>query len=742
MCLTIVSPRAAALRVLAHRRDTFDRITTHAYSLAAFQEEAVARASQIIRRRGGVIIADSVGLGKTFIAAALLESALRSGEKCVVAIPSALKKAWQTALRPLLESHSAGLTIITHAQLSRRHAFADAGLVVVDEAHAFRSPNTHRYRALRRCCRGSKVVLLTATPVNNSLSDLYFQLRLYAADQTFRDIGIGSLVALLLAKDTDADALQRLRHATMIRRTRAQVRARSDCVALPDGSILRFPGRRELIAVPYPPLIPVDVVSTAITSLSFAAYRDDVTPLLITLSLLKRMQSSRHAFLISIVRLIDLHERFVRALDEGRLLVARSGRTQGDQLFFPELVADEIPPGVCIDELSARAQSDLRALQTIRAVVDHADDLKAARLIELLRERGSARTIVFTEFRDTAEDLWRTLRSRFQVGLITGDSAWLGLARASRLEVIRRFAPIANGAKPPPDHEAVHVLIATDVLAEGMNLQDADAVVSYDLPWNPVRLIQRAGRVDRIGSDHTGIKIYNFLPDREFDVFLGLVHRIRQKLADIGSAVGQETAVLDPDEIIQAFEQDDATDDFAAEEIAGAGPEGSIATLVSHPFRVLCCWNRRGVSRELIVDADRVWEDHPLADQIIRAALEENVARPFDPESQIRRSRNYLEAESADGAAAKDVAYLAREIQRAASRLGLLLTPEIAAEVDLTLDQLGGFLGDWRSFARRLRGDAAPSKLLDVLAEVRSNCSAGPRENGGEWTLIAVLGSD
>ena len=742
MCLTVVSPRAAALRILANRRGSFDRVGTHTYSLAAFQEEAVARASQIIRQRGGVIVADSVGLGKTFIAAALLESALVAGEKCVVAIPSALKKAWQTALRPLLESYPASLTIITHAQLSRRHAFAQAGLVVVDEAHAFRSPNTHRYRVLRRCCRGSRVVLLTATPVNNSLSDLYFQLRLYAPDQAFRDIGIGSLAALLFANDTDSGAMLRLRQAAMIRRTRAQVRATSDDVALPDGSILRFPGRRELVAVPYPPLIPVDVVNAAITSLSFAAYRDGVTPLLITLSLLKRMQSSRHAFLVSIVRLIGLHERFARALGEGRLLVARGARTQGDQLFFPELVADEIPPGICIDDLSARAQSDLRGLHSIRAAVNDADDLKAAGLIELLRQRGSARTIVFTEFRDTAEDLWRTLRSRFQVGLITGDSAWLGLARAPRLEVIRRFAPIANGAKPPPDHEAVHVLIATDVLAEGMNLQDADGVVSYDLPWNPVRLIQRAGRVDRIGSDHTCIKIYNFLPDREFDVFLGLVRRIRQKLADMGSAVGQETAVLDPDEIGEAFARDDATDDFAAAELAGAGPEGSVATTTPNPCRVLCCWSRQGVLRELLVYAARVWENPRLADRIIRAALDCNHARPFNAAPHIARAQEYLEAESADGAGAKDVAYLAREIQRAASRLGLLLTPELAAEVDLTLDQLGGFLGDWRSFARRLRGSADPSKLLKVLAEVRSNCSGGSRENGGEWTLIAVLGSD
>jgi hypothetical protein len=152
--------------------------------------------------------------------------------------------------------------------------------------------------------------------------------------------------------------------------------------------------------------------------------------------------------------------------------------------------------------------------------------------------------LLFTEFRETASALWARLRSRGGVARIDGSSAWLGAGRASRLEVVRRFAPRSNGAHPPPMREQVRLLIATDVLAEGLNLQDADTVISYDLPWNPVRLIQRVGRIDRLGSQHDLVGCYNFMPDRHLEDYIALVRRLSTKLEVIRGGLGEEEVVL------------------------------------------------------------------------------------------------------------------------------------------------------------------------------------------------------
>ena len=751
MCL-IVSPRAAALRILIQRAGADNGAPeSHSFSLAGFQQEAVSRALQIIQQRNGVIIADSVGLGKTFVAAALLESVLVEGGSCAVVLPAAMKSVWRVALKPLLEAYPDGIVIITHGQLSRRHTFGGKGLVVVDEAHAFRSPHTRRYRSLRRSCMGSRVVLLTATPVNNSLSDLYFQLRIYARDDAFRDMGIGSLAALLMSPEADPETLHRLRTASMIRRTRADVKAKFSNITLPDGSRLRFPEKRELVAVRYSPPMAVGIVGQLLSEISFVIYRDAITGLLVRLSLLKRLQSSAHALMTSVQRLIAFHERFIASLRDGRLLVVQAMRGETEQLFFPELILEEIPAEMSVDEVMQRAVHDLGCLQTLRRELSAANDHKVDALIELLVARDDgAKTIIFTEFRDTADHLCNHLRTRFQVGLITGNAAWVGAGRATRMDVLLRFAPLANGAKPPPSHEAISVLIATDVLAEGLNLQDADAMVSYDLPWNPVRLIQRAGRIDRIGSIHTAVKVYNFFPDREFDVFLGLVRTIRRKLADIRSAVGSDASVLDPDDQNPAFLADlaagknDVLNAGAEEWIddsdqSEAAPIGSISALAGGR-RSLVCWRRNGSYRELVVDGSAVHEDHQLSNALLRRALKNLMVRSCDATSLLELCRDHFQRERCRGLEAEAVARICGEIQRAISRLGLLATPEVISAADSMLKSLPGFLGSFRNAVRRLRDAGTPALLLEVLSEMRMECNEATAEaDMDDWMLIAAI---
>ncbi|MBX6364346.1 MAG: DEAD/DEAH box helicase family protein, partial [Gemmatimonadetes bacterium] len=272
-----VSPREVALGVLAWRFGAPAADAAAAppiFDLAAFQRTAVRRAEEILARRRGVLVADAVGLGKTFVALALAERRLRAGGAVLVAIPAALRRTWLGPLRRLArelhvplrlgggsdaaplgpDRRRGGIVLVSHTALSRGVAPASSpDLVVVDEAHAFRNPATRRYRSLAALCRGAEVVLLTATPVNNALSDLYFQLRLFAGDGSFGDVGVPDLRGAFEAARGGLAArpvLPVLREV-MVRRTRPFLREHYAGAAWPGGEALRLPRRAPPRAVRY-----------------------------------------------------------------------------------------------------------------------------------------------------------------------------------------------------------------------------------------------------------------------------------------------------------------------------------------------------------------------------------------------------------------------------------------------------------------------------------------------------------
>lgn len=566
--------------------------------LTGFQASAVRRAERILGERRGVLVADSVGLGKTYIALALIERALRSGGRVAVFTPAALRREWTKELRRLLRGSPAAATYglgsnapgarpfvawLSHERLSRgtypRTLLDALDLVVVDEAHAFRSPSTRRYRALAGLVRGARVVLLTATPVNNSVWDLYFQLRLFAGDGAFRDIGVPDLRQAFRAAAGEASAvtspsLEPVLREVVIRRTRPFLRERYDDVRLRGHpGRLAFPRRAPSIPIRYAleGTIEVDAIVAALEAFTWAAlcpdrYRagrafaegsasldPDGVAALVRAGLLKRLESSVASFVASVRRQLRFHDAFLRALDRGRLLAPTDHRTlygggDGDplQLVLEEIALTPVPPGTDPVRLRADAASDRARLVHLLERVDGRADAKLLRLISLLdHELRGCKVVLFTEYRDTARYLWRALVRRGHVALVDGAGAFLGDRSTSRRGVIDRFAPRANRVRPPPDRERVDLLIATDVLAEGLNLQDADRLVSYDLPWNPVRLIQRVGRIDRIGSPHAIVYAYPFLPDHGLERALRLLDRLRGKLTAIARTVGHEAAVLD-----------------------------------------------------------------------------------------------------------------------------------------------------------------------------------------------------
>lgn len=779
-----------------------------AFPLAAFQEEAVRRAKRVLTRRGGVIIADDVGLGKTYIALALMEEALQRGEAVVLVVPASLRRAWAPLVRRIAgrEEASSSVYVATHARLSRGthdgERLADAGLVVVDEAHAFRNPATRRYRALAARGAGSRLILITATPVNNGPADLHALVRQFARDDAFADLGVLSLRAALLdgGEPPAAAEAARIARAVVVRRTRADLRDRSN----PGSEPLRFPRRAPTAIVRYDdPAVPVLV--PVIGRLELAPYGLDEAGgaaagagALIRLGVLKRLESGRSAVSATLGRLRSLLWTFARAADHGRLVRPSdrpAGPGDGDavQLSLEEVLLDAAPPGTDLAALAGSARRDLEVISALLREL-RGEDPKLEAIRGWVGALGPGeKVIVFTEFRDTAAALWRALADSGRVGRVDGAGAWLGSRKAGRRAVVERFAPASSGVAPPPERERVDILIATDVLSEGLNLQDAAVVVSYDLPWNPVRLLQRIGRVDRLGSPHQLVRPVLFVPGAGLDDVLRLTRRLRRKLGEIAATVGAGdagellarlggTVTGDPLEDLIAGPADPwerlrgrLRDRHAREEprptdAAVSGEEGSTPVALcsggSRAVEWLILAKVRGSPPALFVagPGGEVREAGAEAAAVLERALSDVGSPPVgtarsDAERSLDAAAKAVlatgDARDAAGRAPRHIdgrgpaARVARRLREAAASRGLA-DPELIRRTDALLARLAA-PPDLRTRAALLEVDAAKPDLYTllgtlerVLPEEVPGARAGelePRNVPAAVEILAALGA-
>ncbi|MGH7447143.1 MAG: SNF2-related protein, partial [Longimicrobiales bacterium] len=369
--------------------------------------------------------------------------------------------------------------------------------MVVDEAHAFRNPHTRRYAALALLCEHARVLLLTATPVNNSLLDFYHLTRLFAARDLFSDLGVPDLLAAVeSAMRGGASAeLRRVADAVMVRRTRRAVMSWRSHGAAP--ASLRFPAsdpietlRYDLRAAWPELLVAVQDVIPALTFPAHGLTGDASARELMRLGLLKRLESSTWALQASVRRHMRLLDHFVSAAGEALLFDVHADRAElvdcdgAVQLSLRSISLRPWPPSLDRTELIRAAAQDLRALRRLAALFPRAavvadsvaassirdTDPKLARLTALLDDELAEETVLlFTEYQETARGLWRALSHRSGIALVHGTDARLGRGRSSRRAVIERFAPRANHARTPRAAERVRLLIGTDVLAEGLN---------------------------------------------------------------------------------------------------------------------------------------------------------------------------------------------------------------------------------------------------------------------------------
>ena len=510
--------------------------------LLPHQADAVRRCVAILRRFGGVLLADGVGLGKTYVALALASLERARGGDAVAVVPAALRAEWLRASRET----GVAVALHTHTRLARRTPALGPGvtLLLVDEAHAFRNAATRRYAALADLAVGRRVALLTATPFNNSPADLAALIQLFAGRDRFREFGVPDLPAALGATD-QASAVLALA-AVSVCRSRRVVQERFPALRA------SFPERRLLPAVEYDLQA---VYGSALQPLLDALARvADTAPdvergaALLQLALLRRLESSRAALARSLRRHRDFLAEWCAAAAAGRRLTRRDfhalfPRHDGDDTqlsLLPMLLgAPAAPPP---PDHVAESRSALAAALDIATDATATTDPKLEALEALLAtELAGRRTIVFTEYRDTALYVAARLRRRLRVLAVTGDAAWAGRDRLSRRRALDAFAPLSRGAHADPLLQA-DVLVATDVASEGMNLQDASAVVNYDLPWNPVRVMQRIGRVDRLGALNRDVVLAHLVPAGGLRQLTGVLTTLRAKLG-----AGPRTLRIEPD---------------------------------------------------------------------------------------------------------------------------------------------------------------------------------------------------
>lgn len=627
--------------------------------LYKFQKDGVLGAIDKLEKHNGCIIADSVGLGKTFEALAVIKYYELRNDRVLVLCPKKLRDNWTMYTindkRNLLASDRFNYDVLNHTDLSRSKGYSgeinletvnwgNYDLIVIDESHNFRNnPNkadgkTRYERLLDDIIRSgvkTKVLMLSATPVNNRMNDLKNQVAFITEgrDDAFVDSGIKNIDSTLRlaqkqfnqwAKEpaesrTTATLLDsmsfdyfKLLDIVTIARSRKHIEkyyGTADIGKFPK----RLPPKNVYADIDltnaFPPL---KDVNKTIRRLSLAGYsplkfvrndlkdeyarrydkavgagkgvfkqvdREESLIHLMRVNLLKRMESSIHSFTLTATKLANQVESLLAKID------AHESALENDSLFElnieeiedVELNAPEFEPymlgnktKVLIQDMDLiRFRQELEADRVLLdSIVEEAKKVTAARdaKLELLKQEikskvhaplnpDNKKVIIFTAFADTAQYLyahlveWAQEELGIHSALITGggtNKTTLAGVGSDLNNLLTAFSPVSKERnKVAPDAVGeIDLLIATDCISEGQNLQDCDTLINYDIHWNPVRIIQRFGRVDRLGSKNTQIQLINFWPNMELDEYINLEARVsgRMVLLDI-SATGEENVI-------------------------------------------------------------------------------------------------------------------------------------------------------------------------------------------------------
>lgn len=620
--------------------------------LYRFQRDGVLGAIDKLEKHNGCIIADSVGLGKTFEALAVIRYYELRNDRVLVLCPKRLRENWtiftiNDKRNPLLEDRF-NYDVLNHTDLTRTKGksgeinletinWANYDLIVIDESHNFRNNDTRskgktRYQRLLEDVIKSgvktKVLMLSATPVNSRMNDIKNQVAFITEgnDLALANYGIANIQNTL--KKAQAKFNQWLKLPDEERKTDTLLesinfdyfklldsltiaRSRKHIEKYYDASEMgKFPERLQPMNIKadidlendFPEL---EEINKTIKRLTLAAYsplsfvrtdkaeeysrkydqavrggtailrqqdREKSLVHLMRVNILKRMESSINSFTITVDRLLEKVEHQLARLDN-------SGSEFYDDLSIEDIAEDapEFEDYVIGDKVKVLIQDldqhrlrkelehdqrHLKELLEAAEKISEKRDAKLKRLKDSIQRKienplnpGNRKVIVFTAFSDTAEYLYKNLsvwaaesfgvHSALVTGSGTNKTTIKGIPKDLN-SLLTYFSPRSKdrASFAPDATEEIDLLIATDCISEGQNLQDCDTLINYDIHWNPVRIIQRFGRIDRLGSTNNAIQLINFWPNMELDEYINLEARVsgRMVLLDV-SATGEENLI-------------------------------------------------------------------------------------------------------------------------------------------------------------------------------------------------------
>ena len=551
-----------------------------------YQKDAVIQAQKILEKYNGVFLSDVVGLGKTYMGARLLaEIHELTGDKAIVICPPVLIPLWQE----VCDLCNAPVRVFSRAKIQDildDERLMARPVVLIDESHHFRHTFTKGYKALEEICFRKKVIMLTATPYNTEAKDILAQMKLFhPTDATAIPVDPPTLSDFFKAVENGQKKLPELLEYVMVRRTRRHIEKyyKEDM----QSGKLKFPERKPPIRIDYSiddvyPGI-YDKIEELLRTIHYARYdlyhyvkpefrgEPELSQLqtagrnlvaLMRTILFKRLESSVAAFRQSVKDQKEIHELYLDYLNKGVVpagLLAeelhRYRRTGDDERLeeaMEQFAEKYSPEKFNIDRLKKDIEADLKVFTDIFSLVmglKPEDDAKLQTLLHFLEQEPlkNAKVLIFTQFATTAEYLGEQLKDRYP------DADYVSGSSHDLLEKVKRFAPKANRAKVKSKDE-IRILVTTDILSEGLNLQDGNIVVNYDLHWNPVRLIQRVGRVDRVSTEHDVIYTYNFFPEYKLEAKLGLEERLTRRFNEIHEHIGLDEKYLSPEEKLSDIE--------------------------------------------------------------------------------------------------------------------------------------------------------------------------------------------
>lgn len=611
-----------------------------------FQKDAVLAIINKLEKYNGCILADSVGLGKTFTSIAVIKYYENRNKSVLVLCPKKLADNWNTYkdnyVNNPIASDRLNYDVLYHTDLSRTYGksngldldrlnWGNYDLVVIDESHNFRNggelsgaegEKENRYlKLLNKVVRAgvkTKVLMLSATPVNNRFNDLKNQLALAyegnpqlineklntvkSIDEIFRSaqkafntwskLEQEERKTSVLLKMLDFDFFEVLDNVT-IARSRSHIEKYYDTA-----EIGKFPERLKPISL-RPSLTTLseainhNQIYESLMQLNLAIYtpsnyifpskldkymdlsdkkgnnltqagREEGIRRLMSINLLKRLESSVYSFGLTLARIKNLISEMIKSIDafdnngSAILDLIEISETSDFDLYDQNTDFFSVGKKVKIDladmdykswraELAMDAEN-LELLTLMIADITPEYDTKLQTLFKILAEKiknpinaGNKKVLVFTAFSDTAEYLYENVSKYIKTSygldtaMITGSvdgKTTIPKFRATLNNVLTCFSPISKDKVllMPDTKDSIEILIATDCISEGQNLQDCDYLVNYDIHWNPVRIIQRFGRIDRIGSRNGCIQLVNFWPDLTLDEYINLKSRVETRM--------------------------------------------------------------------------------------------------------------------------------------------------------------------------------------------------------------------